>query len=167
MLSYHAISVAQVMHAERGATIDRRSGTRAATTFRNDPSTSPGARKSAANDSSTIAVSAGRLVALNARLAGETRRRVGRGVHDGNARHADGRRDQRPRVRIDGVVEDHGAAEHRPFAHRLRVDLHRVRREETALQVGADHLDRVADGHLAAVRFAQSEVVLSSTVPPA
>src|SRR6266849_6004944 len=47
-LSYHAISSPQSMHAEPGLTSDRRSGTRAATTFRNEPRAKPGARASAA-----------------------------------------------------------------------------------------------------------------------
>ncbi|MDQ1494707.1 MAG: hypothetical protein QOG69_1190, partial [Actinomycetota bacterium] len=41
-LSYNAIAVSQVMHADPGLAIERRSGTRAATTFRNDPMASPG-----------------------------------------------------------------------------------------------------------------------------
>src|SRR3954467_9565572 len=47
-LSYHAISCSQTMQAEGGWTTDRRSGTRAATTFRNEPSARPGAKASAA-----------------------------------------------------------------------------------------------------------------------
>jgi len=42
MLSYHASSVPQDMHAEAGVTIERPSGTRATTTFRNDPTASAG-----------------------------------------------------------------------------------------------------------------------------
>src|SRR5215813_8779481 len=118
MLSYHAISVAQLMQAERGATIDCRSGTRAATTFRNDPSARPGARNSAANDSSTIAVSASPAAALNAWSAGEVGRRVRLGVDDVHAGHADRCGDERPGVRVDRVVEDHAAGEHRPLALR-------------------------------------------------
>src|SRR5713226_9503350 len=48
MLSYHASSCAQLMHAEPGLMIERRSGTRAATTFRNEPKARPGASASAA-----------------------------------------------------------------------------------------------------------------------
>src|SRR6267154_4563293 len=47
-LSYQAISCPQSMQAEPGLTSERRSGTRAATTFRNEPSARPGARASAA-----------------------------------------------------------------------------------------------------------------------
>src|SRR4051794_3231447 len=42
MLSYHAIGASHDMHAERPVTIDRCSGTRAATTFRKLPSARPG-----------------------------------------------------------------------------------------------------------------------------
>src|SRR5216683_104121 len=48
MLSYHASFCAQLMHAEPGLMIERRSGTRAATTFRNEPKARPGASASAA-----------------------------------------------------------------------------------------------------------------------
>src|SRR5262245_40907237 len=41
-LSYQAIGVSQLMHAEPGETSDRRSGTRAATTFRKLPTARPG-----------------------------------------------------------------------------------------------------------------------------
>jgi len=47
-LSYHAISCPQSMQAEPGLTRERRSGTRAATTFRKEPRARPGARASAA-----------------------------------------------------------------------------------------------------------------------
>src|SRR5258707_122355 len=47
-LSYHAISCAQSMQAEPGLTSERRSGSLAATTFRNEPRARPGARASAA-----------------------------------------------------------------------------------------------------------------------
>src|SRR6266568_255487 len=47
-LSYQAISCPQSMQAEPGLTSDRRSGTRAATTFKNEPRARPGARAIAA-----------------------------------------------------------------------------------------------------------------------
>src|SRR3954452_23323188 len=47
-LSYQAISCPQSMQAEPGVTRDRRSGTRAATTFRKEPSARPGKRAIAA-----------------------------------------------------------------------------------------------------------------------
>src|SRR5437899_2864201 len=42
MLSRRSIGVAHAMHAEAGRTMERRSGTRAATTFRKLPSARPG-----------------------------------------------------------------------------------------------------------------------------
>jgi hypothetical protein len=41
-LSYQGIGVSQLMQAEPGLAIERRSGTRAATTFKNDPIASAG-----------------------------------------------------------------------------------------------------------------------------
>ncbi len=64
MLSRLRISVPQCMHADRGETIDRPSGTRAATTFRKLPTASPGANATAASAKFTPRVSAWRLVAL-------------------------------------------------------------------------------------------------------
>src|SRR4051794_10893794 len=49
MLSYHASGVSHAMHAEPGCTIERRSGTRAATTLRKLPMASPGTKAMAAN----------------------------------------------------------------------------------------------------------------------
>jgi hypothetical protein len=43
-LSYQRIGVSQLMHAEPGRTIERRRGTRAATTPRKLPSASPGTK---------------------------------------------------------------------------------------------------------------------------
>src|SRR5690349_8688036 len=60
-LSYQAISAPQAMQAEGGETTDRRSGTRAATTFRNEPSAWPGARARAASPTSRSAAPAARL----------------------------------------------------------------------------------------------------------
>src|SRR5512133_2173886 len=54
-LSCQRISCAHDMHADGGRTIDRRSGTRAATTFRKLPSASPGANTTAASAKSTLA----------------------------------------------------------------------------------------------------------------
>src|SRR3954452_23790676 len=50
MLSYHAMLVSQLGHAEPGETIERFSGSRAATTFRKLPTARPGARTTAAKD---------------------------------------------------------------------------------------------------------------------
>src|SRR6266545_1720045 len=52
-LSYHAISVPHVGHAERGLTSERRSGRRAATTLRKLPRASAGAKTKAASATST------------------------------------------------------------------------------------------------------------------
>src|SRR6266508_2953018 len=52
-LSYHAISEPHAGHAERGLTSERRSGRRAATTFRKLPSASAGAKIKAASATST------------------------------------------------------------------------------------------------------------------
>src|SRR5688500_17021824 len=68
-LSYHAISEPQVTHAERGRTSERRSGRRAATTFRKLPSASAGAKAAAARATS-IASPIGRTPdRLDSRLA--------------------------------------------------------------------------------------------------
>src|SRR5262245_58347577 len=48
MLSYHASGVPQAMHADPGLTIERRSGMRAATTFRKLPKARPGRNAMAA-----------------------------------------------------------------------------------------------------------------------
>src|SRR3954452_7730631 len=53
MLSYHAISCPQSMHADGGLTIDRLSGTRAARTLRKLPNASPGAKAMKASAKST------------------------------------------------------------------------------------------------------------------
>src|SRR3954454_21215109 len=47
-LSYHAICVPQDMQAERPVATERRSGTRATTTFRNEPRASAGKNESPA-----------------------------------------------------------------------------------------------------------------------
>src|SRR6266576_5056680 len=70
MLSYQRISSAQDMQADGGRTMERRRGTRAATTFRKLPSARPGAKTTAARAKSTMAVSAGVLGGLRTRLAG-------------------------------------------------------------------------------------------------
>ena len=52
MLSYHASGVSHAMHAEPGLTSERRSGMRAATTFRKLPNARPGRNAMAANATS-------------------------------------------------------------------------------------------------------------------
>src|SRR5215211_5807314 len=135
------------MQAEGGRTIERRRGMRAATTFKKLPSASPGAKNMAARTASTKSLSAARAVAL-ARKAG---RSVGRSVGDDRARHSDWHVDERPGAGVNGLVEDHRAAEHRPLRLRERVHLDRVRREQTALAARADDLDRVPGRHPLAV----------------
>src|SRR5436190_7190215 len=68
MLSYHAIGASHSMHADPGCTMDRRTGTRAATTLRKLPKASPG--------TNTIAASA----ALTSSLLSVRRVRPLRGV---------------------------------------------------------------------------------------
>src|SRR5262249_62203494 len=62
---YQASSVPQPMHAERGLTTERRSGTRTARTFRKLPTASPGARAKAASAAFTLVLSAGCGCELN------------------------------------------------------------------------------------------------------
>src|SRR5579862_718065 len=64
MLSYHAISCSQDMHAEPGEMSERFSGTRAATTFRKEPRARPGA--SAMTASPMEVLSAAGAVSLRA-----------------------------------------------------------------------------------------------------
>src|ERR1051325_11637607 len=121
-LSYHAISVSQLMHADGGRTIERRSGTRAATTFRKLPSARPGARKTAANATSTQLLSAADASALTRIVAG----RIGRGVRDDRPGHAERNRHEGPRARIDRVVHDDVRGEHRALGLRMRVEIGRA-----------------------------------------
>src|SRR5207249_10405138 len=64
MLSRARISWPHDMQAEGGRTMERRSGTRAATTFRKLPSASPGAKTTAARAKSTLALPATRVPEL-------------------------------------------------------------------------------------------------------
>src|SRR5918911_4680785 len=79
MLSRAASGVPHDMHAEAGRTIDRRIGTRAATTFRKLPRARPGKK---ATRASAIA------------LPRELLRWVGLGVHLGTSRHPGGGHDR-------------------------------------------------------------------------
>src|ERR1043166_4385563 len=78
-LSYQRISCAHDMHADGGRTIDRRSGTRAATTFRKLPSASPGATTKAARAKSALPGGVGGLlrVAGAVGIAGRAEREIG------------------------------------------------------------------------------------------
>src|SRR3989442_9386845 len=69
MLSYQAICFPRLMHADPGWTIERFSGTRAATTFRKLPTASPGTRKMAATAASTAALSTVARTKLSWQLA--------------------------------------------------------------------------------------------------
>src|SRR6266508_4724257 len=84
------------MQAEGGRTIERRRGTRAATTFRKLPSARPGAKAARARAKSTCWLSAGRLPELRDHqaasfvsgwLAADELRQLGQRVHRGVARH--------------------------------------------------------------------------------
>src|SRR5919199_4889312 len=99
MLSRAATRVPQDMQADAGRTIDRRSGTRAATTFRKLPSARPG--KNAARASAIV-------------LPRELLRWVGLGIDLGASRHSGGGDDRREGLGGDVVGEDDLAADHRP-----------------------------------------------------
>src|SRR6266480_7830899 len=73
-LSRHASSVPQLMQADAGRTTERRSGTRAATTFKKLPSASAGQNANRPRARSTLLLSARRGAALG--LAREALRRV-------------------------------------------------------------------------------------------
>src|SRR5438128_329138 len=96
MLSRAASGVAHDMQAEAGRTTERRSGTRAATTFRKLPSARPGKKAARA---SAIA------------LPRELLRRVGLGVDLGAPRHTGRSHDRREGLRGDVVGEDDLAAD--------------------------------------------------------
>src|SRR4051794_36381104 len=98
MLSYHASSLAQLMQADGGLTIERFRGTRAATTFRKLPSASPEASAMAASATSTCLLDDG---GITGRARTGTRARETRGVA--------GRRRARGRGRlVDGVPQREG-----------------------------------------------------------
>src|SRR2546423_10423562 len=99
MLSRAASGVPQDMQAEAGRTIERRIGTRAATTFRKLPRARPG--KKATRASATT-------------LPRELLRRVGLGVHVDASGHPSGGDDGGEGLGIDVVGEDDLAADHRP-----------------------------------------------------
>src|SRR3954449_9975116 len=93
MLSYHASSVPHCMHAEAGETTERSRGTRAATTFRNDPIASAGKKAMPA---------AARAIVLTRVAAGRVRLRVDVRVARSADRHV---RDHRERLDGDVVAE--------------------------------------------------------------
>src|SRR5689334_13947690 len=112
------------MHAERGFTTERRSGTRAATTFRKLPMARPGARAKAASAASTPYVSPrGRPGVSRRASAGGSAGRTPPG-----SRHPDRNgRDVRERVRAHVVREDDLAAHDRPVGAGVVAVLHLVR----------------------------------------
>src|SRR5581483_817912 len=125
MLSYHASSCAQLMHADGGLTSERRSGSRAATTFRKLPTARPGANASAASARST-----------------------------GSARGVDGRRDRRLRALRDPrrPRRHHGARVRVHRAARRPVEVERLCRVDAALEERVDELDPVARADEATLR---------------
>src|SRR5919197_1213643 len=104
LLSRAASDFPHDMQAEAGRTIERRSGTRAATTFRKLPRARPG--KKAARASATT-------------LPRELLRWVGLGVDLGTSRHPGGGDDRRDCLRGDVVGEDDLAGDHRPVGERV------------------------------------------------
>src|SRR5437588_3359300 len=103
-LSRAASRVPHDMQAEAGRTIERRSGTRAATTFRKLPRARPGKK---ATRASAIA------------LPRELLRWVGLGVDVDASRHPGRGHDRREGLRVDVVGEDDLAADHRPVGERV------------------------------------------------
>src|SRR5437764_14397327 len=95
------------MQADPGRTIERRSGTRAATTFRKLPTARPGAKKTAASAMSTKG--------LRGELRRE-RRRVERVV----PRHSDGYEVEAAERRTRALAEQDAAAVHGAFDVGLR-----------------------------------------------
>src|SRR5712691_3044412 len=116
-LWYQRISCPHCMHADGGRMIDRFNGTRAATTFRNDPRASPGASATAARAKSTEGLSARTVPELRDALAGDVvRGRVGLRVDDRHARGADRDVvDHGERVREHFLADDLRPRDHRPF----------------------------------------------------
>src|SRR5438034_6665848 len=85
-LSYQASSVLQLMQAERGRTTERRSGTRAATTFTKLPSARAGQNASTPRATSTSALSVAgrhRLSTVSDSQAGPCEPAVSSGSHTG------------------------------------------------------------------------------------
>src|SRR5919108_528636 len=114
-LSYQASSAPQLMHAERGRTTERRSGTRAATTFTKLPSARAGQNASTPRATSTPALSAARRRGLRtSELAREALRRVRLRVDLVVRGHADRNdRDRREGVRRQVVREQDLTADDR------------------------------------------------------
>src|SRR5215210_3280700 len=132
------------MHAEPGFTSERRSGTRAATTFRKLPRARPGASATAASETFMVRC---RRSAPRVESPGEALGRV-RLRPDGLVRrHSDRHRvDPGEAVRHDQVVEEDLAADDRPVDDDVVVELDGVRRVESSLEDEVvENFDAVAD----------------------
>src|SRR5207249_5192502 len=110
MLSRARISWPHDMQAEGGRTMERRSGTRAATTFRKLPSASPGAKATAARAKSTLPLSATRVPEL----------REARSARPRSARPRSGPGEARCGNRRD-PPEEHGGTQSRAAGHLRQV----------------------------------------------
>src|SRR5918911_3274482 len=130
MLSRAATRVPQDMQAEAGRTIDRRMGTRAATTFRKLPRARPGKKAARAS-----------AIALPRELLWW----VGLGVDLGASGHSGGGHDRREGLRGDVVGEDDLAGDHRAVGERVVPVLEIRGGIEGALELTAVRdVDRVA-----------------------
>src|SRR5215471_2981357 len=147
-LSYQAIGVSQLMHAEPGRTIERRRGTRAAITPRKLPSASPGTKTRGRTKSIPFVIDNERalLEDLAAGLAVVVRRRE---------REIAGRRLDRERQdgdRREGAAEllsqNHslGTRDERAFRHRALAGGDGVGGVEAALERALRRSDRDAGG---------------------
>src|SRR6187402_671545 len=124
------------MQAEGGRTIERRSGTRAATTFRKLPSARAGAKTKAAATAFTLAVSAegrGALAAEHLGIAGDR--------EDGFVAGHPGRDDcERWKRGVRRLPKDDRSTVERAVDERGGSDLDVVRRVDRGLRVRADEL---------------------------
>src|SRR5205085_5229024 len=124
------------MQADPGRTTERRSGTRAATTFRKLPTASPGAKKTAARAMSTRRLR---------RELGRERRRVD-GVVAG---HSDRHEREAAEGRARRLPEQDGVAVDRAVDEGGRADVDRVRAVDRAFEPPTHELHAVAGAHLA------------------
>src|SRR3989441_2665034 len=153
-LSSRRISWPQDMQADGGRTIERRSGTRAATTFRKLPSASPGAKTTAASAKSTVPLSAAHVPELRdwthrcCSLAARYLRKLRERVHGGIPGHSHGDEGEAVERRGRRLTENDRRAVKRPIDGGSRADIDDVRGVHGALEVGADELDAVPARHL-------------------
>src|SRR6266545_748268 len=136
MLSYQRVCCPQDMQADGGRTIERRSGTRAATTFRKLPSARPGAKATAARAMSTLPLSAAAVPELrDGPLAGRVRRllRIARGIRvPGGAERQVG--EARQRLHLHALTQRQRVRDDRPFGLRGLSERDVAFREERALE---------------------------------